>query len=131
MVFWLDAVRELLGLLVDGRIFVDACLALRGRVLGFIEGGEDLLSFAEYVSLIPPRAGFVILMYKNGFRWVYAGVPIAEGVFLWLTLKVSQPYVADPVKLKFLLKHLSKTSFKLSDLLGKALLSTQDLVDQN
>lgn len=127
----MDAVRELLGLLVDGRVFVDACLALRGQVLGFIEGGEDLLSFAEHVSLIPPKAGFVILMYRNGFRWVYAGVPLAEGVFLWLTLKVSQPYIADPAKLKLLLKHLSKTSYRLSDLLGRALLSTQGLVDQN
>lgn len=123
--------RELLGLLVDGRVFVDACLALRGQVLGFIEGGEDLLSFAEYVSLMPPRAGFVVLMYRSGFRWVYTGVPIAEGVFLWLTLKVSQAYVAEPAKLKVLLRHLSKTSFRLSTLLGKALLSTQGLTDEN
>lgn len=127
----LDAVRELLSLFVDGRVFVDACLASRGYVLGFIEGGEDLLSFTEYVSLIPPKAGFVVLMYRSGFRWAYVGVPLTEGGFLWLTLKISQSYVAEPVKLKILLRHLSKTSLRLSSLLGKALSGNQDLTDHN
>lgn len=123
--------REFLTFLVDGRVFVDACLALRGRVLGFIDGGEDLISLAEYVSLMPPKAGFVVLMYKSGFRWVYVSVPIAEDIFLWLTIKVSQAYVAEPVRLKLLLRHLSKTSFKLSNLLSKTLLSTRGFIDQN
>ncbi|MFN3267649.1 MAG: hypothetical protein ACK416_00150 [Zestosphaera sp.] len=127
----MDVVRELLSLLVDGRVFVDACLASRGYVLGFIEGSKDLLSFTEYVSLIPPRVGFVVLMYRSGFRWIYFGVPLAEGGFLWLTLKVSQAYVAEPAKLKILLRHLSRTSLKLSSLLGRVLSSTQDLVDHN
>lgn len=127
----MDAVKELLSLFVDGKVFVDACLASRGNVLGFIEGSRDLLSFTEYISLIPPRAGFVMLMYRSGFRWVYVGVPLAEDSFLWLTLKVFQPYVAEPAKLKILLRQLSKTSLKLSSLLGKALLSTQNVIDHN
>lgn len=127
----MDVVRELLSLLVDGRVFVDACLASRGYVLGFIEGSKDLLSFTEHVSLIPSRAGFIVLMYKSGFRWVYVGVPLVEGGFLWLTLKISQAYVAEPAKLKILLRHLSKTSLRLSDLLGKSLSVAGDLTDHN
>ncbi len=112
----MDALKEFLGMLVDGRLVVDACLLKSGLLIECYSDGIGIHGLAEYTLLLPSRPGLVFLIYKRRSSWIYFFVPIGEEI--WFVFKTSYEYLSHRRSLHVVLDTLSDMSYRIGKIIA-------------
>ncbi len=114
----MDVPKEFLGMFVDGRLIVNACLLSDGSMLGCHVGDDSEVSFISALAgRLPSHPGYVYMFYRRRSGWVYFLVPLARGV--WLLLKASYGYLAERRSMHVLLDTLTEMSYRIGTILER------------
>ncbi len=113
----MEVPKEFLGMFVDGRLIVNACLIHDGVELGCHEKESTLPMIVSIASRLPSNPGYVYMFYRRRSGWVCFLVPLSKGV--WLLLKASYGYLAERRSIHLLLDTLTEMSYRIGAILER------------